>query len=180
MSDEVNPFSRQNTQQGPYQAPPTPGPRPSGGGRSWILVFGLILAGGAVMLLCCGGLAIFGFRAGAELLTAPVDTSVAALNADEQIAEKLGTPIESTSTVGVQQYNNHNNNGDAKVGFSAKGPKGTARVDGELDLTAGTWSIRKMTVKFPDGTVVKLPRDGSVTTDEILNGGPESGEESSQ
>ncbi|QDT12958.1 cytochrome c oxidase assembly factor Coa1 family protein [Planctomycetes bacterium K23_9] len=164
MSDEINPFSRQGhspnqpVQQGGPGERPSPPAKKKGLGFVVALVLGLFAAG----LVCCGGLAFFGFKAGAGMLNAPIDAAIAYVSSDEELANQLGTPIESTSTVGVQNYQNNNGNGHATVGFNAKGSNGTARVDGKLLLTAGTWTVEKLTVKLSDGQTVTLPRGDAV------------------
>ena len=122
------------------------------------LILGIIVGGAVLMLVCCGGMAFFGGKAAMDLMNAPVEATIAAMEADADISGKLGTPIESTSAVGVQNYQNNNNNGSADVQFNAKGPNGTASVKGSLTLTAGTWSIDNATVTCPDGDTFELPK----------------------
>lgn len=164
MSNEINPFSRESnasgqTSQQQHDAAQKNRTRAK---SSWGWILGGLLAFFLLGLVCCGGFAYFGYQAGSGLLSAPVNAAVAYVSADEEIADKLGVPIESTSALGIQNYKNNNGNGGASVGFNVKGTEGTARVDGQLTLTAGTWSVEKLTVKFPDGTVVILPRDPDV------------------
>lgn len=160
MSDPVNPFARdpnasnQSTQQ-QYDVAQQNRAREK---KSWALVFAAICGIFLIGLVCCGGVAFFAWQFGGEMLGEPVNAAIAYVSADEEIANKLGTPIESTSALGIENYENNNGNGGAKVGFNAKGPNGTARVDGELTLTAGTWSVKNLKVKFSDGSVITLPR----------------------
>jgi hypothetical protein len=166
MSDEINPFSRDNKpsnqssrqqlQANHHSAiQSNPEPQKKSLGTILILVAGFFVA----CLVCCGGASFFAYKGATGLMNAPINAAIAYVSADEEIANTLGTPIESTSAIGIENYQNHNGNGSAKVGFNAKGPGGTARVDGSLTLTAGTWSVKKLTIKFPDGKTVSLPRD---------------------
>jgi hypothetical protein len=165
MPDDSNPFSRdhnpsnQSSQQqheaNQRVAAQNAGPQKKSLGTILMLVLGFF----AACLICCGAVSFFAFKGATGLMSAPVDAAIAYVSADEEIANKLGTPIESTSAIGIENYQNNNGNGSAKVGFNAKGPNGTARVDGSLTLTAGTWSAKALTVKFPDGQTITLPRD---------------------
>ena len=103
-------------------------------------------------------MSFFGFKAGMAAMKAPLDKSIEVMSADAEVAQKLGTPIENTSTLAVNQYNNHNNNGDAKVDFNAKGPNGAAQVTGNLTLTAGVWSVDQLNIRFSDGSSATIPR----------------------
>ncbi|MGB7343539.1 MAG: cytochrome c oxidase assembly factor Coa1 family protein [Pirellulaceae bacterium] len=160
MSDDINPFSRgssasNESSQQQYDVAQQNRARQK---KSFGIVIAVVLGLFAFGLVCCGGLAFFGYKAGSSMVSAPINAAIAYVSSDEEIADKLGAPIESTSAIGIQNYQNNNGNGGATVGFDAKGPNGTARVDGKLTLTAGTWTVDQLTVKFPDGTSVTLPR----------------------
>ena len=153
MSNETNPFGSDNSSSDHYDSTPR-----KSSGTPWVMIFGII---GALMLgglVCCGGMMFFGARAGIAMFKAPIDATIVAMEADQEVAQKLGTPIESTSSVGVENYQNNNNNGNATVNFTAKGPNGTATVRGDVDLTAGNWTAKDITVTFSDGSSVNLPR----------------------
>lgn len=146
MSD--NPYSREND--GAAQAAPRP--------KSKVpMILGIILGMGVLGVLCCGGLSFFGFKAGMAAMQAPIDEAIRVVSADAELADKLGTPITSTSTMGVTNYQNNNNNGSAEVQFNAQGPKGSANVSGQMTLTAGSWSADQLTVTI-DGEETVLPR----------------------
>ena len=121
------------------------------------MILGIILGLGLLGLVCCGGIIYFGFNATVAAMQAPIDEAINAISADAEIAEKLGTPIVSTSTLGVTNYQNNNGNGSAQVQFNAQGPNNSANVSGEMTLTGGSWSVKDLSVTIDDTTIM-LPR----------------------
>jgi hypothetical protein len=113
----------------------------------------LILLVLASPLVCCGGLALFGFKA----VQAPFDAATESLNADARVVEKLGSPISRGSSMSINNYNSVNGNGGATIEFNASGPKGGAQVSGRMALTAGKWRPDGLTVTCDDGTEFRLP-----------------------
>ncbi len=126
--------------------------------RSFWLIAAVVLGLFFMGLVCCGGVVYFSVRAGTEMVAQPVNAAIAYVSADEEIVNRLGLPIVSTSTLSVSKFKYENGTGDAQVGFNAKGPNGTARVDGTLTLADETWRVEKLNVRFSDGTIVTLPR----------------------
>ena len=157
MSDD-NPFGFEKSGSGPFESPSSTGTVESKKSGGCVKIAVILAALGVVGLICCGGMSYFGVSAGMAAMKAPVDKSIEVMSADAEISQKLGTPIENTSTLAVNQYNNHNNNGDAKVNFNAKGPNGSAQVSGDLTLTAGTWSVDQLNIQFADGSSATIPR----------------------
>lgn len=110
--------------------------------------------GGILGLVCCGG----GIYFVGQQFKAPLDATVAAMNENVELSEKLGTPIESSyNGIALRNLTNNNGNGSADLSFNATGPKGSARVDTKLKLTAGTWTIETLTAECSDGSTVTLP-----------------------
>ncbi len=113
------------------------------------LVFVVIVA----PIACCAGGGLFAFNA----IKKPVVEATDALNDDSRVTDKLGSPIKYES-IGINNYQNNNGNGGADVNFPVRGPNGTAQVKGRMNLNGGTWSVGNLTVTFPDGSTIKLPK----------------------
>jgi len=122
------------------------------------IILGVIVGLALLCTVCCGVAGYFGVTAVSGVMAEPVVVTLEALNADPAINEALGTPIEQTSRFGVPHYSNQNGNGDARVRFDVAGPKGTATVAGQLDLTNRVWTIESLEIKCSDGSVHALPR----------------------
>ncbi len=160
--DEINPFSREATikrSHGDAAAETTPAapapprqPRPR---RNSCLIWAIpvLLLFVVAPLICCGGLFLFGMNKVNE----PVDAAIIAMEIDDQIAAKLGKPMERTSQFAVNNYEYDNGNGSAEVDFTVKGPEGSARVSGKMKLFADVWSPEDLTITCSDGTEFKLP-----------------------
>ena len=114
----------------------------------------LLVAMFVLPVICCGGLLFWGFN---KVVTEPLNAAVMAIEADDQIAAKLGKPIERTSSFGVDNYEDKDGNGNANVDFNIKGPDGSARVEGKMKLFAGVWLPEDLTITCSDGTEFKLP-----------------------
>ncbi len=163
--DEINPFSReytakqstakQSTADRSHPAPPPP--RKTGGGSFWVWLIPLLVVIFVFPLVCCGGLAFWGVGKAVEGMNKPLDAAVAAIEADNRMTAKLGTPIERVSSFGVSEYHYDNGNGSAEVDFTIKGPDGSARVRGKMKLFADVWSPEDLTITCHDGTEFKLP-----------------------
>lgn len=121
--------------------------------RIWIWLLPVLLLVVAAPFICCGGFLWFGLNVATE----PIEAAVRSLNQDQRVTAKLGSPVKSGSTFGVEHYSNENNNGGAKVNFQAVGPDGSAQVTGQMRLNTGTWSAEDLTVRFDDGSEVQLP-----------------------
>ena len=87
----------------------------------------------------------------------PMDAAVAAMEADNEIAQKLGTPIERHMGFEIDS-NSKNGNGSATMTFDAGGPKESANVSGKMKQIAGKWSPEDLRIKCSDGTEFRLPR----------------------
>ena len=122
----------------------------------WIIPVGvvlfLVLAIIVTPILCCSGGAFFAFNA----VKKPVVEATDALNNDSRVTDKLGSPIKYES-IGINNFQNNNGNGGADVDFPVRGPNGTARVTGRMNLNNGNWSVGNLTVELPDGTKIELP-----------------------
>ena len=116
------------------------------------LILGLLAIGGVAAVACCGGAAWFGVG----MVTAPRDAAIAIMEQNPEIVEKLGTPLEAGSSFNLTNYQNNNNNGGAKIGFNVSGPKGTAKVDADMKLIAGTWTANTLTAECSDGSTVTI------------------------
>ena len=159
--DEINPFSREYTSQQDNSigkpAPQSPAPPQRGGSNFLVWLIPLLLAMVFVPMICCGGLLFFGVRQVAQEVSEPLDAAVAAIEEDNRISAELGTPVERTSSYGVQNFNYDNGDGSATVDFDVKGPDGSANVKGKMKLFAGEWSPEDLTITLRDGTEFKLP-----------------------
>lgn len=160
--DEINPFSRQATTEKstrgtvapqPVAAKPPPARPRRSNCAVWLIPIVLVIV--IIPVLCCGGLAWFGF----QLIGEPADAAVAAMEADNQITAKLGKPLERTTSFAVNDYENKNGVGSANVEFEVKGSKGTATVTGEMKLFAEVWSPEDLTITCSDGTEFNLPAE---------------------
>jgi len=139
-----------------FEPSPTPQatpPQKSWIGRNWIWLVPLILVVMASPIVCCGGLAFFGFN----VMQAPLTAATDAINADQRITGKLGSPITRGSSMTVNNYTNNNGNGGATIEFNVSGPNGGAQVSGRMALTAGKWRPDGLTVTCDDGTEFELP-----------------------
>lgn len=122
----------------------------------WFVPLLLVVLGipGTCCLTSAAGLwGLFG------LMNAPRDAAIAAMEADQEIVERLGTPLQPGNGIALNNYQNDNGNGGADLDFNVTGPKGSAHVTGHMKLVAGTWSPEGLTVKFDDGTEITLPRE---------------------
>lgn len=122
------------------------------------LILGILAVCGICAVACCGGIAYFGFG----MVTAPRDAAITAMEANAELAEKLGTPLEAGSQFNLTNFTNNNNNGSASIGFDVKGPNGSANVNADMVLTAGTWTVGELTADCSDGTQVMIPAEVAV------------------
>ncbi len=132
--------------------------QPSWFRRNFIWFVPLLLVVVGIPATCCvtsaaGLWGLFG------LMNAPRDAAIAAMEADPEIADRLGTPIEPGEGIALNDYQNNNGNGGADLDFNVSGPKGSAHVTGHMKLVAGTWSPDGLTITFDDGTEITLPRE---------------------
>lgn len=116
----------------------------------WLLVIGAALV--FTPLACCGGLGILGFNAA----KAPLLAAGKALEADERVVEKIGTPISYDNLI-IKNFNMVNGEGSAELDTDYSGPNGTVHVEGEMALSANEWSPGDLTVTFDDGSEIKIP-----------------------
>ena len=119
------------------------------------LILGILGVSGLAVVACCGGAAYFGFG----MVTAPRDAAIEAMEHDAALSEKLGTPLKAGSSFSLSNYQNNNNNGSAVIEFNVEGPNGTASVEADMKLTAGTWSVKLLTAQCSDGSTVTIPAD---------------------
>lgn len=116
----------------------------------WIIPLAIVLISSPI--LCCGGAIYFGWNQ----LNAPIDAGVAAMNANPEIVEKLGSPIEADMGFEVSNFKNSNGNGSANLSYNVSGPDGSASVSGDMKLVSGTWSPDGLKVTFEDGSSTTL------------------------
>jgi hypothetical protein len=133
-------------------------PQPPQHQKSWLrrnlLWFGpLLLVVLACPILSCGGFVFFMFNS----VQAPLTVATEAINADQHIVAKLGSPITRGSAMSVNDYSNNNGNGGATIEFNVSGPSGGAQVSGRMALTAGKWRPDGLKVTCDDGTEFQLP-----------------------
>lgn len=140
---------------------PSPTPPQGSGGRS--VLFIILIIFGVLLLICagiCGGCVMAarsGMEAGAAWIElAPTMTSaMTATQADPQVIDKLGEPIEVTSIparIGKGELNTLNEDFE----FSLKGPKASAKVKGSATKELGTWKVTAITVQTSDGATFNV------------------------
>jgi hypothetical protein len=111
----------------------------------------LLVLGGGLSLLCCGGAAVL-FWTGYRLVQPPINAALAAINSGPLISDKLGSPIRSTSNLGIERYVNNNGNGGVELRMRVQGTKGSADVTGHMDLKDSQWSVGNLLMTCDDGT----------------------------
>jgi cytochrome oxidase complex assembly protein 1 len=135
--------------------PSAPAPQKSGGGSVLMII---LIVCGVLLLLCagiCGGCvyvtqsAVKSGAAWVELM--PVMTAaMGAAQADQQVLDKLGEPIE-VSAVPTRTGTGELNTVNEDFQFELKGPKGSAKVKGSATKEAGTWKVTAISVQTSDG-----------------------------
>ena len=93
---------------------------------------------------------------GYRMAKLPLQEAAKAMEADERIAGRIGTPISYDQLV-ITEFNSNNGEGSAMLDTSFSGPDGSVHVKGKMLLTGGNWSTDDLTVTFDDGSEVKLP-----------------------
>ncbi len=118
------------------------------------MILGILGVGFIVAIACCGGCSYWAFQQG----MAPFAAATESMNGNAELTEKLGSPIEYDMN-GIQLNNMVNNNGEgsADIGFTAKGPNGTANVSAQLNLTGNKWSVQTLNAECSDGSTVTIP-----------------------
>jgi predicted small lipoprotein YifL len=151
-----------------------PAPQKSGSKTwLWILIAVLVVL---PLVLCagccgCGGLAFMNAMKNAP----PYVEALQTVQANQQVVDKLGQPIEGGLPMG--NFNIQNNTGEADFTFTATGPKGAATVSVKAEMVAGTWRTTSLNVKFTDGSSIDLvggdepmlPEDIQLTPDDGNN-----------
>lgn len=109
---------------------------------------------------CCTGM--FTFRVGMLKASEPYREALAAVQEDPQVQEALGMPIEDDTWFPVGEINITDDHGDARFGFTVRGPKGRAHVRTESRMTDGAWQMTELVVTVEETgrrIVLDLPDD---------------------
>ncbi len=131
--------------------------RSSSSCMTWALILGGLLVCVVVLpLVCCGGLGYFAF----DYMTAPMQATAEELEQNEEVVERLGTPIEvSYQEMQIRNFKSNDGNGSAEIEATFTGPEGSARVKAKLDQQDEEWSVNGWEATFPDDTVLKGGND---------------------
>ncbi|QDT16300.1 cytochrome c oxidase assembly factor Coa1 family protein [Alienimonas californiensis] len=109
-------------------------------------------------LVLCGGclFAVVGGAFGALKSSPPYAESLAAAQADADVQEALGAPIEPAFLV-QGSFNNTNGNSDADLTYEISGPNGsgTVHVVGTA-APGGDWEYSEMSVQIPGEPAIDL------------------------
>ena len=113
------------------------------------LLVGVLLCGG-----CCGGIltAVLGVIKSSE----PYQMALKRVQADPQVIDRLGQPIEETGWFPMGNIEITGPGGEAQLQFSVAGPQGKAQVFTEAVRQAGQWEQRKLTVRLSSGETLVL------------------------
>ncbi len=144
-----------------YKAQPQPG-----GSRAPMVIACCLV----VTFLACGGLCagvvFVGYRFVAEVAPEvgeafrkvaasfqPFADAMEKLRTDPVVAERLGEPLEESFPSDFQVHTS-NDEGDADLTFSIKGPQGSADVRIKAVQEDEIWRLTELTVTFEDGTTL--------------------------
>ena len=131
---------------------PEPSPRP----RKWpcfIVVVAIIL-----FLLCLGvGGGVFVFISGVRKSSPPYRMALEQVQADRQVIEQLGEPIEDATMLPAV----NNDSGRASLDFDVAGPNGKAHVRAEARMIGGQWGLTSVEVNIDRGGHLSLDAGSS-------------------
>ena len=120
---------------------------------TWALILGGLLV---CVVVCCGGLGYFAF----DYMTAPMQATAEELEQNQEVVERLGTPIEvSYQEMQLRNFKSNDGNGSVEIEATFTGPEGSARVKAKLDQQDEEWSVNGWEATFPDDTVLKGGND---------------------
>ena len=102
---------------------------------------------------CCGGLGLLGMNALKS--TEPYKMAMARIQADPQVIEALGEPIEADTWNFQGGVNQTTERATADYTFGIHGPQGTANVHFEAVDEHG-WEFEILDVTLPDGGTISL------------------------
>lgn len=118
------------------------------------LILGLVVGGGLLAVLCCGGIAYFGFGIVAEQVKAD-------LRGNAVVEEHIG-PITSIRTDLIASLATE---GQDEFVFDVEGPKGKGRLKVvTVTIDAGTEEVVSGTLELPNGELYDLFPDAETDT----------------
>jgi hypothetical protein len=146
LRDDDNYYARDS------QAPGAATSRPSS--KKWWLLLGCLPLG---LLVVCGGgcAAVFAFIFGLIKSSEPYQLSLSRAQADPQVTEALGQPIEP-GFFPQGSINLNGDAGDADITYTISGPKGSATVHVAGTKAAGKWTYSTMEARLSSGEVIDL------------------------
>ena len=126
-------------------------PEPSGRPRKWpcsIAVGALIL-----LLLAVGvGGGVLVHISGARKSTPPYRMALERVQADRQVIEQLGEPIQDATMLPMI----NDDSGSASLDFDVAGPKAKAHVRAEARMIGGQWGLTSVEVSVDRGERISL------------------------
>lgn len=124
-----------------------------------ILLFGLIFAILVIPLGICGGM-VYLWGWGFGKLKEPANVALSELERCAEVGEALGIPLTLGDDMTISDFENDSGNGGASVDMAIEGPKGKARVTGEMNLSDGKWNVENLIVELADGSKINYPVRG--------------------
>lgn len=116
--------------------------------RNWGCV--IVLAIAAPVLLCGGCFtSVFMIAFGAMKSSTPYQETVARAEANAEVKQLLGAPVEPGWYV-LGNFEIQNDAGQADLQIPISGPKGSAMISVAATKTAGVWSYSRMLVSSPE------------------------------
>lgn len=137
----------------------TPQPKKSG---SKVLIIILVVLG-LLALLCagiCGGCMLTLRNAGTEIgsvieLSGVMSKAVIVSQADQQVLDKLGDPIQQMGPP-IREGSGEVNPVHESFHFELTGPKGTGHATGHATKVNGAWQLTEIVVEFGDGDKITI------------------------
>ena len=132
---------------------------PSEKSRKWPC--SIVVAAAILFLLCSGvGGGVFVFISGARKSTPAYRMALEQVQADRQVIEQLGEPIEDATMLPTV----NSDSGSASLDFDVAGPNGKAHVRAEARMIGGQWGLTSVEVN--------IDRGGHLSLDVSLGEGP--------
>lgn len=145
-------------------------------GRNWLWFIPVIII--LPIILCCGGCSLLGYftvqKGMEELKNFPgYKNSVAAMEANTDVTDALGTPIEVAGLIAAASTGNPAEISESEIDISypITGPKGSGLliIDAELDSN-GQWVWRTLTVHIDaTGEDIDLLGSSGITPDSLID-----------
>jgi hypothetical protein len=132
--------------------------------RNWLWFIPLVILLPILICAgCCTGMFTFGI--GVLKTSEPYTKALAAVQEDPRVQEALGTPIEDATWIPTGEIDATNNQGEARLDFDVKGPKGPGHVHTKSRMIDGAWQMFELTVTIGETgerIVLELPGNDEV------------------